>query len=277
MSLPRVMIGGPIRDREWSVSLWLGGLLGLDYPKHLLSLVILVNDSTDGTLPACQWWAERALDEGYARAEVIVHNRGTVVDNNARRGNRDYLAYAVLRDMWVAQRRDEEWLFSVDSDIQVPRHMLQGLAGFAQRDGYALLAGVIENNWAPAVEHATNVLVSDGEGQAHHSKHAFIGRELEPRPCVLTGACCVINPVVFDAGISYTDPTKPGVPEDNIFCQRLLQAGLKIGYVPGLRATHWHRPPVDTDWMQQPDWWERQAAYAQFRGAQPAMLREVTA
>ncbi len=262
--LPRVMVGGPIRDREWSVPLWLGGLLDTTYPRELLSLVVVVNDSKDRTYDACRWWADRALSEGWARAEVLTHDLGTAVDNNARQADRQYKPYAQLRDFWSALRGpDDLYLYSVDSDIQAPRWLLQALVGFAARDDYALLAAVIENNWAPAQQHHTNVMVLDQDGQTHHSKLAYASREMQPRPCVLTGACCVLHRRVFDAGISYVDEAaKVHPPEDNIFCQRLLKAGQKIGYVPGLRASHWHRPPADTEYLSRAEWWARQADYA---------------
>ena len=264
-NLPRGMIGGPIRDREWSVPLWLGGLLGLTYPRELLSLVILVNDCSDGTRSACQWWVDRARDEGFYRAELHELNLGTTVDNNARQV-RDYRAYAVLRSKWACLCDTERWIFSVDSDVQVPHWTLQGLVGLAQRDDYDLLAAVIDNNWAPAPEHGSNVLVFDQDGQAAHSKLAHSSREMRTHPCAVTGACCVINPVVFQQGIYYVDDEAEVHPaEDNVFCARLINAGYRVGYVPGLRATHWHRPPVETEWLADPQWWARQAAYAAHR------------
>lgn len=273
--LPRVMVGGPVRDREWSVPLWLGGILGTAYPRELLSLVILVNDCLDETLRACTWWADRARAEGFRRALVVQQDLGTIVDNNARAGNRDYAAYAKLRDAWANLREDETWCYQVDSDIQVPSYLLEPLLRIADRDGWDLLAGVIENNWAPAAQHATNVMVYDSDGGAHHSVHAYHARiaadqaEIVGRPCAVTGAVCVIRSQVFGEGIRYFDETAdPHPAEDNVFCHRLLTRGKKIGYVPGLRATHWHRPPVETEYLRDPSWWERQQAYARHQAEQ---------
>lgn len=264
--LPRVMVGGPIRDREWAVPLWLGGLLATSYPPELLSLVVVVNDSTDGTLAACDWWAERARAEGWARAEVVVHNLGTTADNNARLPGRDYSAYARLRDKWSSLREDEEWLYSVDSDVQVPHYLLQALVNLGRRDGWDLLAAVIENNWSPAPDWASNVLVGDGEDGFAHSRKAFYSRELAARPCAVTGACCVLRGELYDAGYRYFDATtQPHPAEDNVFCARLVAGGRRIGYVPGLRATHWAKPPVEGEWLSDPSWWRRQRDYADSR------------
>ncbi len=270
--LPRVMVGGPVRDREWSVPLWLGGILGTAYPRELLSLVILVNDCLDETLRACCWWADRARSEGFRRAVVVQRDLGQFVDNNARAGNRDYAAFAKLRDAWVDLRDDEDWLYQVDSDIQVPHYLLEPLVRIADRDGWDLLAGVIENNWAPAPQHGTNVMVYDSDGGAHHSLHAYTARiaetqaELTGRPAAVTGAVCVLRASVFDEGLRYFDETaEVHQAEDNVFCYRMLQRGKKVGYVPGLRATHWHRPPAETDYLRDPAWWERQQAYARYQ------------
>lgn len=264
--LPRVMVGGPIRDREWAVPAWLGSLLGTSYPPELLSLVVVVNDSSDGTLEACHWWAARARAEGWARAEVHVHNLGCETDNNARRGERDYSAFARLRDMWASLADGEAWLYPVDSDVQVPHYLLQGLVNLARIGGWDLLSAVIENNWSPAPEHATNVVVADGEGGSAHSRLAFCDRAIEARPCLVTGACCVLRGELYDAGFRYFDPTAdPHPPEDNTFCARLVACGRRIGYVPGLRATHWSRPPVETEWVADPSWWRRLRDYADNR------------
>ncbi len=264
--LPRVMVGGPVRDREWACPAWLGALLGLSYPPELLSLVLVVNDSDDGTLAACDWWAGRARAEGWARAEVHVHNLGTTTDNNARRGVRDYAAFARVRDKWLSLCDGEEWLLPVDSDVQVPHYLLQALVNLARRDGWDLLAAVIENNWSPAPEWATNVVVADGEGGSQHSRLAFYDRAIEARPCVVTGACCVLRSELYDAGYRYFDPTaEEHPPEDNVFCARLLAGGRRVGYVPGLRAWHQHKPPVETEYLSDPSWWRRQRDYADAR------------
>jgi hypothetical protein len=90
------------------------------------------------------------------------------------------------------------------------------------------------------------------------------------RPCILTGACCAIRAEVFDIpGMGYFDTDKvPHPTEDEVFCNRLRAAGRQIGYVPGLRATHWHRPPVDELFLRDAGWWQRQAAYAGHRAAE---------
>ena len=245
--LPTVMCGGPVRDREWSIPFWLGGLLATQYPPELLSLVLSVNDSADGTESACRWWCDRALAAGWARAEVHVQNLGQKVDNNRRGLDRDYRAYAILRDKWAALRDGEEWTYQVDSDVQVGYHVLPGLIGIARRDGWDLLAGVLENNWSPAAQHNTNVLVRAEDGQCYHSMDAYQSYDLVGKPCAVTGACCVVRGEVYDAGYRYHDPDATvHLAEDNIFCARLLAAGRRIGYVPALRVWHRHKPPADT-------------------------------
>lgn len=48
-NLPRIFFGVPIRNRDWVLPLYLDGLVNLNYPKHLISVFFLVNDSTDET------------------------------------------------------------------------------------------------------------------------------------------------------------------------------------------------------------------------------------
>ena len=49
MVLPKILILSPFRNEAHSISLYLEGLENLDYPKELIDLYWLENDSSDGT------------------------------------------------------------------------------------------------------------------------------------------------------------------------------------------------------------------------------------
>jgi len=290
--LPRVMIGGPIRDREWSAPGWLDALLSLDYPRELLTLAVLVNDSRDGTEACCRWWAGRALDAGFGAARVRVEDFGTTTDNNVRAG-RDYAAFAQARDAWVAMRSEQEWLLQVDSDIQVPSDLLRRLlveAGGTRSEAQPLtscaartesgplpmVAAVVANHHASALEWYTNVLVEEqvpapgGGWQTGYAHENTAWRDFGPgvRRCDLTGACVLLNRTLFDApprgyGLRYYHPEMDahGWNEDQVFCEALRSHGVCPAYAPAVRATHWMTAPVDQTYLTDPDWHERLGEY----------------
>ena len=53
-----IMIGCPVRDREWILPKYLDSIYALSYPKENICLCFIVNDSTDNTL-------ERLLIRGF--------------------------------------------------------------------------------------------------------------------------------------------------------------------------------------------------------------------
>jgi len=270
VSLPRVMIGGPVRDREWSVPQWLGGLLDLDYPRDLLTLAILVNDSQDATFEACRWWCDRAKSEGFGRVVLAERNFGTTVDNNLRQigGSRDYTAFAKARDAWVELARDERKLFSVDSDVQVNADTLTELVTRSEKHGVQMLSAVLRNH-AGAPAHHTNChrFRDDGQG-SRWLEHDLVAWQPGDRTGVLpidvTGACVLLDRDCFADGRSYTacgeaELAKWG--EDVPFCDSLRAAGIQPHFAPDLRVTHWMEPPADLRFVRRPGWHLLQAMY----------------
>lgn len=263
MTWPTVMVGCPIRDREWSVPLWMGGLLGLRYPHELLTLTALVNDSTDRTAAACEWWCREARAAGFRGARVGHQSFGTTVDNNARRSDRDYLAFAKARDAWVNLRCDEEWLLAVDSDIAVPPELLTRLVELATAHDLRMLSAVIDNSQTSAANwFHTNCLEKDRKGQLWHIVGAKHDRSEGVKPCDLTGACVLLHRSIFDAGVRYAvEPFGPDDTEDTVFCAQLRALGIRPHYAPSVRATHHMIAPEDRRYLSCATWHRRQARY----------------
>lgn len=257
MSLPRVMVGCAVRDREWSVERWLGALVGLDYPHELLSLAVLVNDSRDRTLEACAWWAEEALRAGFRRAHVAQCDFGTTVDNNLR-DQRDYLAFARARDAWLGLREDEPLLFPVDSDVEVAPDTLTRLVELQQQHDLAMLAAVVDNSDGAGFILDTNVL-NLVDGRYWHVMDVRADRSRGVKPCDLTGACVLLRADAI-AGLSYAEGDVSG-GEDVPFCEALRARGHRPHYAPSVRAMHWQRTPTVLDHLSRPDWHARLAAY----------------
>ena len=121
-------------------------LLSLDYPKELISLVWLVNDSTDGTREVLLDYAREAKDSGnYRRVCVVEKNYGFADVRKDRKEDllhqipvRDpdrtvdhFAHFARVRNEWLSMRTtniitgmpleigNEDYYFSVDSDVVI--------------------------------------------------------------------------------------------------------------------------------------------------------------
>ncbi len=267
MSLPQVMIGGPVRDRAWSVPLWLGGLLGLDYPRELLTLAVLVNDSSDATYDCCRWWADRARAEGFGRVLVAQQNFGTLADNNDRHG-RDFTAFAKARDAWVNLRQAEAWFFQVDSDVQVEADTLTRLVELAESHRLDMLAALLRNH-VGCLDHHTNVAQWMTNPTAtdflYHDMHAWHDPpDSAVAPCDVTGACVLLSRTAYDTVGGYAvagDEALQRYGEDTPFCRALAAAGIRPHYAPHVRVTHWMEPPARLDHQADSTWHLRQALY----------------
>ena len=274
------MVGGPVRDREWAVPMWAGGIIGQDYPHERMSLAVLVNDSRDGTLDACYWWADAARQAGFWYSNVANRSFGCQVDNNARR-HRDFLQFARVRDAWVAMRLSPpaaasgsspertplsepsglapEWLLQVDSDVQLPADTLRRLVELATESGARFLAACIQNAWGGPL-FAGNVMKHNAfvDGLAHFETF-LTDRDPGVKPCELTGAVALLHRSIFDAGIKYEQPGIDEDTEDGPFCRACVEAGFQPHYAPSIWATHWMQAPVSTAYLADPEYHQRLA------------------
>ena len=242
---PKIMLGGPVRDRAWICGEWLIALLNQDYPPEKMRIVVLVNDSQDETREVCEWIRDRF---GWMVSSFEVHeqNFGCKVDNTNRAlRNRDMQQFARVRNAWIDLRRDEDYLWTVDSDIICQPSILPGLVA-NEKD---LCAAVIMNN----SEWHTNVLhwlkpERGPQGGFYWDTEA--SRKQELYQCDLTGACMLISRRVLDAGIRYAalEP-EPGESnswegEDPPFCCEAQQAGFTLWADGRLRPDHRMHPPL---------------------------------
>jgi hypothetical protein len=299
---PKVMVGGPIRDRAWIAPTWLNALMSLEWPAEKLTLAVLENDSRDRTAAVCRWWLTEAAMLGVQTHFGSVE-LGSTRDNNVRRG-RDYEQFARARDAWVALRTDHEWLLQVDSDVQVSPETLVDLVRLAQGHGLKMLAAVIDNSDGSALEWFTNVMQARGDGGFQHDNDAWQDFGPGVRPCALTGAVVLLHRSIFDSvepevdlvstvdgrcgagaprsqgaaveagpwglGLNYLQPEVQEQGEDGPFCRRLIEAGVVPHYAPGVRCSHHMRAPVRVDYLT-PEWHRRMAC---FHANELAELRE---
>jgi len=277
--LPLVMVGGPIQNKVWSIAAYLDALFAQDYPKDRLSLVFYINDSTDGTKEILVDKLRQVKDL-YHRVSVIEENwkhcdkrMDRMLEDiamSARTSSEDltvinFAHFARIRNEWLKLIEDEEWYFSIDSDVVLKQ-------SFALRQ-------LIDNNLKIVAVPVDN---SANRKDGYDSRNEIIGRLLrDPNPknrqfvreilakrdksklgsvevwnygfirggqlCRFdkisgifkvdyTGACILFSRDVVDAGVVYGSHP---LGEDIYFCSVAKSLGFDI-YVDGTLET-WHR------------------------------------
>jgi len=242
--------------------LWCGGLLDLDYPQDKLSLAVLANNCEDRTFEAAEWWCKRAGDEGWRYGHVGRATFATTSQNQRGNGERhDYSAYARARDLWVGMRGDAEWLFQVDSDVQVPSDCLRRLMELAIDHDAKMVSALIQNSWGASLDHCNVMQLYEGGPNYTWEWGAVDDRSEGLKPCAMTGACVLLHRSIFDAGHRYALPMSEGDTEDSVFCEALIAGGIQPYYAPSVRATHWMQRPVEQGYLRRVGWHARLADY----------------
>lgn len=154
-----IMIGSPVlQDRAWVIEKYLCALIELDYPKESIHLAFLVNgEKQDNTLAIIQQYQD-IFDDEYGCITVRTV-KGNETDGRVKR---NFQHFANIRNQWIDLRRDEdEYVFSVDSDIIVRPETLNKLKSY----DLDIVSALIDNTWNN-VEHY-NIL---DENDIHISK-----------------------------------------------------------------------------------------------------------
>jgi mannan polymerase complexes MNN9 subunit len=127
-----VLILTPLKDARGHWERYLDLLNQIDYPKHLLSLGVLVSDSKDGTWDACMDVFERVkrkesdfpgdfLKE-YRHLTLLKADFGLVIADRHQEGvqlqRRSVLAKS-RNTLWTSALKDEDFVLWIDSDLRL--------------------------------------------------------------------------------------------------------------------------------------------------------------
>lgn len=204
-----IMVGCPIHSRVEYVDGYMDWLFNLNFPHDKLRVVFLVNNAHDGTL-------EKLLD--YQREESSTFNAFDVYVApdfpDFVPYPRNYSLYAQLRNRWLSYRHNEDYVFSVDSDITVEPDSLKKLI---KRDKDICSIAV---NTADPSYHVYNFMVRQNGHLNHSPIPAKTLLEVD-----VTGAAYLIKKEVLNAGVEYGFH-KNG--EDVYFCDEAKKRGFGI-------------------------------------------------
>ena len=210
------MIGAPIaRNRAWVLPKYLSALYDLDYPKENIHLAFLINGKEkDGTACIIKQFKNEHIEE-YSSIDIF-YLKSDYEDNRMK--NRDYDYFAKVRNGFVAMRRkDDEYIFSVDSDVILEPDTLTKLI---LHDKDIVSALVCNGEHGPRKFHNIMMEVKDNKNNYKH-----IDPTGELMKVDVTGACYLIHKDVLNKGVSY-EFHRQG--EDCGFCKNAQKEGFDI-------------------------------------------------
>jgi len=254
--MEKILIAAPIRQRQQVIDEYLDCIYKLDYPKNLICIYFLVNDSTDNTWEKVCEFRSKYLVE-YSNIELEYINLGSSKDDRTGiRKKEIYSVLSVLRNKILSYflTTDCTHLFSIDSDIMVKPDALKVLLSddkdiistwisneFGGKRGNAL--DFIDQTQKNGDTDGKNIIMSDKNGKPVKAlKHIDVSVPTCPDifMCDITGAVYLIKKSVIESGVRY-GYYQAG--EDVTFCENAKARGYKLFCRKGLaehRMYHMH-------------------------------------
>ena len=213
--MKNILIGTPIRNREWILPAYLQALENLAYPKENLAFHFILNDSTDRSKEILYTWKqEKEKDYRYIRITELNFDyptdwgetRITTNESSINRFNKGYKALTILRNLlldlaWLDMKVN--YLFSIDSDIIVKSDILLNLLSEEKH----IIAGLVNNDVM---------------------NYNFMPKGITPKGTMevnITGAVILVSRKVIDNKKVRYSPGKTG--EDEGFCLSAKAQGFK--------------------------------------------------
>lgn len=222
--LPDIVIASPIRNRSSLLPQFLDSIYKLNYPKDKLSYHFIVNDSMDEieTIKIIEEW------EKTNNLNVIteIMNFGTD-DKEHHWDDKKLDAMRVMRNKFLANLEDSDYLFEVDCGILFPDpDVLLHLIGY----GKDVISPIFWTRWEDQQAGLLpNVWIRDG----YELSRAF--EEDIKKPGVYSvgglGAVTLISKKVWKSGINYnrvTNLPRDMCGEDRDFCVRCNVHDIKL-------------------------------------------------
>jgi len=220
-----IMIGCPVRNRDWILPKYLKCIYEIDYPKEKIIPCFIVNDSTDNSEKILN---DFMIEHGHEYKDFIIYikNLGQVEDKRQYEiRQKIYHSLAKLRNRLLncAIDKNVDYLLSVDSDILVPPHILKNLLA----DDKDIVAAQI---WNDSGQKYPNIMIEKNGKFVHY----FDFPKQSLFKCDVTGAVYLIKKKVLNS-IRY-EYHKQG--EDVGFCLSARNKGFEIWVDSRVQCKH---------------------------------------
>jgi len=228
MDNPKVLICAPVRNREYIIKEYLQGILELDYPRCLISIYWIVNDSSDSTLQILNEFRDNNISN-YKDIKIDTINFGAPEDaRTSIRRKATFYTLATLRNKLLEYflTTDNEYLFSIDSDIIVKPNILRQLLSDNKDVISAYVCNEIRKGKRGNALTVFETEIQDEQGnKIKGSSHIDASTMPEMFKCDLTGACYLIKRAVIESGVRYAYGL---AGEDMPFCLDVKKNGFEM-------------------------------------------------
>jgi len=227
----KILIGCPVRNREWILNDYLESIKKLNFPKKNISLCFIVNDSTDNSERILRIFQNNNIKK-YDNILILTKNLNTPVDN--RSGTVRNILYGSLANLRnhlldVAKILNVDYLFSIDSDILVSSNSLVDLLE-CNKDIISMQIWNDERKIFP------NILIKNPDST---KKAEFVHYKKFPTnsifECDATGACYLLSKNVFE-NVKYSWHVQG---EDMAFCKDAKDLNYEIWCNPLIKCEHY--------------------------------------
>jgi len=250
----QVLLGMLVRNRDWLLPRVLEAISQLDYQKKNMGLAFVLNDNhpKDKSKQLLEKFKKKyqthykfiIISDYNLGANQAIDSTGFLYTPTSTTGNPKTRAHlcanlAILRNYLLTLTRENEYLFSVDSDIILESHTLEELLS-VNKD---IVSALIFNDWRMykssynSLEGRHINCMKQKAGKPYIFDFIRDYRTDAPFPVDLTGACYLIKKRVIDADIKY-HTYGLSVGEDNGFCYDAKAKGFEIWCNPRTMPLH---------------------------------------
>jgi GT2 family glycosyltransferase len=230
-----VVIGTPIRDRAWILSRYLESIYNLDYPKEEIILVFLINDSNDSSAKIIANITYPWCKDKYKYKNIIIsdkHYGFESCDRELGRTTEKFLHFARIRNDWIGlfkHIKDVTHIFSIDSDILVPKNSLKKLIE-NDRDICSMVISnsIVKRGYGKDI---TNLFTYNENYEQYENILNYNDSLFEVD---VTGSVCLIKRKVLEKVDYQAHP----LGEDFGFCIKAKQLGFKVWCDGSLKGEH---------------------------------------
>lgn len=145
--MDKILLGCPVHNREWILPEYLKHVYRLDYDKKNLSLCFIVNDCSDKSMDILIKFKKEHLDK---YRDIIIKEMNFNMPRDTRQNRIEkkiYLRLAAVRNELLSFVHDNDYVFSVDSDILIPKDSLKRLLSHKRDIISALVYNDLEKHY----------------------------------------------------------------------------------------------------------------------------------
>lgn len=237
--LKTITIAAPVRDRDWILQHYLDAIVNIDYPKDLIDLRFVVNDSSDRTLEILTNF-KSLMNNYYRSIHIDIYNRNVPIDQRELNVRNNYI-YDHLSKLknFIISRTKTDYLLFLDADILVPTDIINNLLKH-QKD---IVSGLIWNGYLtnPDKPYLYPNVMRLQNGIYRHILNRSIRdvscRSSTPLPLMkvdLTGAVILISRKAYKS-VKYGFHPQG---EDAYFCKMAQEKGFELFCDVGLFCHH---------------------------------------